>query len=257
MIDFNVEGEKPYGEFGADGKSTEYVYANRQQIYFNWKNRTVKDGKNSNSRGMKYLMLVVPQKAEKEEDNTTAKESFLVVKYDVTYEYSSGSNPHVVKYTDCIEKIQLKDDQKTATSIQGQLFVAGRILTFNVGFRLEGINMSAEMMDWDYDDATTYPDDDAPHEYDTYFGSLVAPTGVTLDPTTLSLTVGGDPATLTATVYPADAYNKVSWTSSDEAVATVDRYGVVRAVGAGTAIITVTTDYGYKKATCEVTVTSE
>lgn len=83
----------------------------------------------------------------------------------------------------------------------------------------------------------------------------VAVTGVTLDKTSASLTVGGT-ETLTATVNPDDATDKtVTWKSSDESVATVDD-GVVTAVAAGTATITVTTTDGSKTATCEVTVTS-
>jgi len=79
-------------------------------------------------------------------------------------------------------------------------------------------------------------------------------TGVTLNKTTLSL-VTGDSETLIATITPADAENKnVTWSSSNEAVATVDNTGKVMAVGAGVTTITVTTDDGGKTATCEVTV---
>jgi hypothetical protein len=78
---------------------------------------------------------------------------------------------------------------------------------------------------------------------------------VTLDKTELSLEEGEE-ATLTATVKPDDATDKsVAWKSSDEAVATVDN-GLVKAVAAGTADITVTTTDGGKTATCKVTVTA-
>lgn len=77
---------------------------------------------------------------------------------------------------------------------------------------------------------------------------------VSLDQTSLEMTVG-DEVTLTATVAPADADVKtVSWSSSDEGVATVSD-GKVTAVGAGSATITVTTTDGGKTATCAVTVT--
>lgn len=82
----------------------------------------------------------------------------------------------------------------------------------------------------------------------------VSVTGVKLDQTSLSLTVGGT-GTLNATVQPDNATNKaVTWSSSNETVATVEN-GVITAVGAGTADITVTTQDGQKTAVCAVTVT--
>ena len=61
---------------------------------------------------------------------------------------------------------------------------------------------------------------------------------------------------LSAVVLPNEAINKsISWSSSNEAVATVE-WGVVVAKGEGTATITVTTEDGNKTATCEVTVTA-
>ena len=84
-------------------------------------------------------------------------------------------------------------------------------------------------------------------------------TGVTLSPTEASLIVG-ETTTLTPTVAPATATDMtVTWTTSDDAVATVSD-GVVTAVGAGTATITVTATNGTadtsddKTATCTVTV---
>ena len=82
----------------------------------------------------------------------------------------------------------------------------------------------------------------------------VAVTNVTLDKTTLSMKVG-ESDTLTATVAPTNATNQaVTWTSSNEAVATVSN-GTVNTVGVGTAIITVKTAEGNKTASCTVTVT--
>ena len=82
----------------------------------------------------------------------------------------------------------------------------------------------------------------------------VAVTGVTLNKATLSL-IAGASETLTATVAPADATKKkVTWKSSNAAVATVDTNGKVTAVKAGEATITVTTEDGGKTATCKVTV---
>lgn len=80
-------------------------------------------------------------------------------------------------------------------------------------------------------------------------------TGVTLDKTELSLFTGNT-ETLTATVQPADATNRdVTWSSSDDTVATVDKTGTVSAVGAGEATITATTAEGGYTAACLVQVT--
>ena len=88
----------------------------------------------------------------------------------------------------------------------------------------------------------------------TVTAAKVAVTGVSLDKTTLTVAAGGN-AKLTATVAPANATNKrVTWSSSDEAIATVDSEGKVTANAAGTATITVTTKDGNKTAECKVTV---
>ncbi len=84
----------------------------------------------------------------------------------------------------------------------------------------------------------------------------VAVTGVSLNKTSTSLTVGSS-ETLTATVAPANATNQaVTWSSKNTAVATVNQNGLVTAVAAGTATITVTTADGNKTATCTVTVSA-
>jgi hypothetical protein len=80
-------------------------------------------------------------------------------------------------------------------------------------------------------------------------------TGVSLSSTSISMEVG-DSRSLTATVRPSSARNKdVYWDSSRTSVATVDSNGRVTAVGAGTVVITVTTEDGGYSADCTVTVT--
>ena len=80
-------------------------------------------------------------------------------------------------------------------------------------------------------------------------------TGITLNKTELALTVGAE-ETLSATIAPDNATDKtVSWTSTSDAVATVDANGKVTAVGVGSATITATTTNGMS-ATCAVTVTA-
>ena len=81
--------------------------------------------------------------------------------------------------------------------------------------------------------------------------------GVTLNKTTASLTVGAK-ETLVATVAPTTATNKtITWSSDNTAIATVNSStGEVTAVAAGTAKITATTVSGSKTASCTVTVTA-
>ncbi len=87
----------------------------------------------------------------------------------------------------------------------------------------------------------------------TVEAKAVAVEKVALDKTELTL-VAGEEGTLTASITPEDATDKaLTWSTSDEAVATVDEEGVVTAVAAGTATITVTTANGFT-ATCTVAV---
>lgn len=63
---------------------------------------------------------------------------------------------------------------------------------------------------------------------------------------------------LKAKIIPGNATEQaVTWTSSDEGVATVDRNGRVTAVAAGEAVVTVTTKDGGHQATCRVTVVEQ
>lgn len=74
---------------------------------------------------------------------------------------------------------------------------------------------------------------------------------VTVNPATLTLALT-NVATLSASVLPLNAPQSVTWSSSNEAVATVEQSGVVTAVSDGIAIITATATGG-KQATCVVT----
>ncbi len=85
--------------------------------------------------------------------------------------------------------------------------------------------------------------------------SDVPVTGVKLDKKTISLTAKGEQETLTATVEPEGADQSVTWSSSNEEVATVEN-GTVTAVGHGTATITATSAADPTKTeTATVTVT--
>jgi len=79
-------------------------------------------------------------------------------------------------------------------------------------------------------------------------------TSVSLDKRDLQLIVR-DEVILEATVLPEDATNKkVTWTSENTSVASVDQNGKVTAVGTGITAITVTTEVGNRTATCYVSV---
>lgn len=89
----------------------------------------------------------------------------------------------------------------------------------------------------------------------TVVESIVEVESVTLQTSTWETTKGQN-ITLVATINPTNATNKtVSWSSSDENVATVDDTGEVIAISGGTATITATV--GGKSATCLVTVKEE
>ena len=91
----------------------------------------------------------------------------------------------------------------------------------------------------------------------TVIEKVIPVTSVSLDNDRLDLIEGGT-GQLTATVLPDDATNKnVAWKSSDESIATVDQNGNVTAKTSGNATITVTTEDGSKKDTCEVTITEK
>ena len=83
---------------------------------------------------------------------------------------------------------------------------------------------------------------------------------VTLDKTTVADLQVGKGSTkktqqLVATIAPSNATNKnVKWISSDTKIATVSSTGLVIAVKAGSAIITVISSDGAKKATSKITV---
>ena len=99
-------------------------------------------------------------------------------------------------------------------------------------------------------------------DFATLMEDLKAETKVTVttkvDAVTLNQNEGilnvGKSVTLTATVTPEEiaADTTVTWSSSDEAVATVDSNGKVTAVATGNATITATA--GEKSATCDITV---
>ena len=88
----------------------------------------------------------------------------------------------------------------------------------------------------------------------TVQAKTIAVNGVSLDKTSLTMTMG-ESQTLIATITPSNASNKsVTWSSSNSTVATVSTSGVVTAKAVGSATITVMTSDGEKTAECQVVV---
>ena len=88
--------------------------------------------------------------------------------------------------------------------------------------------------------------------------AAVKVTGVTLNKEEITLYLNeGKKYDLNETVKPTNATNKkVTWSSSNEKVATVDKKGNVKGIKVGNATITVTTEDGKKTAKCKVKVTN-
>ena len=83
----------------------------------------------------------------------------------------------------------------------------------------------------------------------------VVATGISVDPIAVTITAG-ETTQLSVTMTPANAtYKTATWSSSDEAIATVDENGVVTGIAAGQAQVTATTIDGTNlSATSVVTV---
>lgn len=83
-------------------------------------------------------------------------------------------------------------------------------------------------------------------------GTTIHASAVEINKESIVLETIGETETLSATITPSNAVETVSWSSSDDSVATIDENGLVTGVSAGTATITATA--GSVTDTCEVTV---
>lgn len=88
--------------------------------------------------------------------------------------------------------------------------------------------------------------------YAAYIGEwYVAPTSISLDKSSISLTTVWQTEQLTATILPADARQTVTWTSSNTSIATVSSSWLVTCVTPWSCTITATT-INWLTATCAV-----
>lgn len=82
--------------------------------------------------------------------------------------------------------------------------------------------------------------------------TTIPATAIVLNENALSMRIG-DTHTLVATLTPANSTDEIAWSSNNTSVATVNQYGVITAVGAGSCKVTATTTSGKTK-TVNVTV---
>lgn len=250
LADYSISQYLTAAESGADEKTSALItatkdFGNASSEYFYGTGSGYSDGfasyapdtsayaPNFDSDAAK-LSLVLDSKTAARlyvKDDTTGTESTISsTKADYpTYHEVTGLLPQ-----------NLADEQTITVGGTDYMFSAltwcNRVLN-NTSASTKNVNMAKAIMAY-YTAAKNY--------------SSVDVASVTLDQSTLTLTAGGDAATLTAIVSPDDATDKtVTWSSDNEAVATVVD-GVVTPVAKGTATITATS--GGKSDTCTVTV---
>ncbi len=109
---------------------------------------------------------------------------------------------------------------------------------------------------WDFDTIWKM-DSSVNNGYPHLMSTIQTITGIEISETSATLVIGAAKK-LTATVLPQTVINKdITWTSSNENVATVDNTGNVTAKEIGSAIITASVSEGKYSAQCIVTVISE
>ena len=140
-----------------DGTARRYK---RQFFYFNTDKNSINlpSGNTyvANSRGMKLLMLVIPQKVEWANDGTTPKNAYVVVNYDITYTYNPGTPNEINNvFRNNEEKIKLKDGEKDIGD-KTQLFLPGKFITFNISFKGPKTIIMEDVTVSDWDDTVEY-----------------------------------------------------------------------------------------------------
>lgn len=179
------------------------------------------------------------------------EESYFALIYRI--QLTDNSWRYVVKYKAQLsappeEVSQTRSDGVNTNNQQLEFTCNKTIYEFTNGGHVDGIELDERdnMCDFSTFFTTVY----TPDTISAIATSAV--TAISLSSSTLSLAVGDDPSTLTATTTPTG--KKVTWRTSNANVATVDGEGNVTAVGAGTAVITAIS--GAQSAACTVTVTA-
>lgn len=160
----------------------------------------------------------------------------------------SGTAGTTVKLTPTVLPANATDKTVKAVSSDPSIFTASPNSDGTITVALKGVGNSHLTLSTGVNDeiTTVVPVHVA--------AAKVAVTGVTLDKTTLSGTVGGTDQ-LIASVKPSNATNQtVTFVSSDPKILTVDNTGKVTYVAAGTATVTAKTADGNFTETSEATV---
>ncbi len=233
------------GEGGTDGSATatygtstitDYVPATRTgytlgNYYIDDGDHNILTKEGTLNTGNKGL-LIVDSKWASEDAEVTLYAQWTAIDYSLSYTLNGGSvaSPNPTSYTIESSAITLNNPTKTGYTFAGWTGTDLVSATTTVTIAAGSTGNRSYTATW----------------------TPIVPSSVSLKAST-TITVGGT-ETLTATISPAEvADNTITWTSSDETVATVTSAGVVTGVKAGTATITATT-VNDKTATCEVTV---
>ena len=125
-----------------------------------------------------------------------------------------------------------------------------------LGLSTSDMKIRESFVDWDFADTWAISaniNSGYPYLKANVPTDIIPVSNITLDKSMITATVG-DTIVITATVTPANATNKaISWTSSNNNLATVIN-GVVTAKAQGTVVITATTADGGKTASCTIAI---
>ena len=128
-------------------------------------------------------------------------------------------------------------------------------LDLPTGLTKEGFAFGGWYKDAEYNNAWDVDKDTVTGDISIYGKWNKSVTGVKVDVDNVTFAKVGESTKLNVSVTPSDAADKkVTFTSSDPKVVTVDENGNITAVANGTATITITTEDGAKTATVNVTV---
>lgn len=189
-------------------------------------------------------------------------EYLKIMDYEKVNFWQSLEDPTAIKikpnYMDVDGEVKDASSAIQEDYILGILFDTEAIKTRNVfrSARLANFNARGEYQNLWYHSWFSPKSDYTEKACVFLLGEGGTPASVTLNKSTTSI-VEEATETLTATTVPAGA--TVTWSSSDEDVATVTSGGVVTGVAAGTATITASITVNYKTyiAECAVTITTE